>query len=329
MQLPDHAKFCSRCGFKQPVFEPETPVEPLPPVNPAPADEKVNADPAPAPDTSNPDNPITFKDENDEVIAVLSYNQIQEGVAEAFELSSKYIKAEMDGREDDMGDIYDEMVENFDKYGKIYTFIPEKNYIEAFAFETNYLARYRLEYCFDDDEAEQFADASVDLFKRYKDLYGDTFDEKEKTRVDFLYAKSAQYAAYVAYLNNYLDYAMQILMDQPANAVNLALLGSCTCLKGNAEKDINLVKGTLKSFEAMDSLITEKPKENMVQDIYRIAYTWYALMLAKNPDTYPDWGFTRDVPKAIKMIHKGIGLMTDEQYINMMKPDLDEYIEML
>ena len=298
-QLPDNVTFCS--GYGKPVSV----VKPV-------------ADPSPR---------FTATDK-DGTVHTITLFELQEGVTEAFGLSAEFYNKEITGQTDDLDEVFEKMKPVFEKLQPFTVAWPDKDYLQAFGTMAHLMAKYRCEYSYDPEDGEKYADAGYEVLKRFKQAYENELDEKAKLRTHIAVSLAGEYCAYIAYLQNYLDYAVNVLKELPTTPITLALTGSCLCLIANSRNDYNLVRVSMGIFDEMDKQITQAPKAKMDQDIYRIAYGWYGLMLAKNPDTYPEGGFERDLPKAIYAVKRGIMLMTDREFIDMLQPDLDEYTAM-
>lgn len=202
-------------------------------------------------------------------------------------------------------------------------------YAGIVGFNAYALTIYYVEYRFVPSEAEKYAMSGRTYLKENLDRSSGTMGNAELNTVKTAYDTVSEYAAYLAFYDERYYEVLPLLNDTVATITALALLGSSMALIADKESNIELARRAMVIFEKMDNALNTPAVRRSQEDIYRNAYTFYAMMLAKNPDHYPGYGFERNVPKAIYCLRKAISLIKDEQYIEWLQEDIDDYSRLL
>lgn len=187
------------------------------------------------------------------------------------------------------------------------------------------LAIYYVEYRFVLDDAEKYAMSARTHLKAYLDQFSSTLSGDELKSIKSAYDQSCEYAAYLAFYNNRYREVVPLLGDVYPTTTALALTGAALCLVADMDNSPETARAALSVFEQMDAAIKVPADSPYVEDVYYNAYTYYALMLAKNADRFPNAGFVKDIYKAIYCLQRGICLVHAENFIESLKKDIDEY----
>lgn len=191
------------------------------------------------------------------------------------------------------------------------------------------LAIYYIEHRFRPDDAEKYALSARTNLKAYLDQFGGRMNDLERNTTKSAYDQSCEYAAFMAFYNDRFREVLPLLEDVYLTTTALALTGSALAIVANMDGDADMARAALTIFDRMDAEIKAPAKSSFAEDVYRSAYTYYALMLVRNAENYPGAGFMQDIPKAIYCLRRGISLICNEQFIAWLQEDLDEYTAML
>lgn len=190
------------------------------------------------------------------------------------------------------------------------------------------LASYYIEYHFHLESAETYSMAARTHLKAYLDQFGSTMNDVEFKATKSAYDQSSEYAAYVAYFNNRFQEVVPLMNDVYLSTTALGLTGATLAIVADMNNNPETSRAALSILERMDAEIKVPASNAFVEDVYRSAYTLYALMLATNAQRYPDAGFVQDIPKAVYCLRRGICLIHNEEYIALLQADINKYMAM-
>ena len=188
---------------------------------------------------------------------------------------------------------------------------------------------YYVEFMFNSDEATKYSNSAVTLLKLNMDTYGPTMTENNLRASKAAQARVIEHAAYMAFYNEDYYRVMDLIKDLELTTFTAALGGTTLSLLADAEKNPDKARAALKLLDLADQNITEPATAPHTEDVYRYAYTFYALMLVTNHEHYAGAGFVQDVPKALHVLRRGMSLLHDKQYISWLQEDYDNYSKML
>lgn len=191
------------------------------------------------------------------------------------------------------------------------------------------MAIYYIEYRYVPDEANQYSLDGMRYLQDYMDYMKREHPGDNTDSIQSMYRTVAEYAAYLAFQSENYDMVYIMIENLPASYVGLGLCASALTYMASEKEDPRLAQNALNVFDQMDSSLNAPARNNFEEDVYRTAYTLYALLMAKGPDHYPGQGFVRDIPRAVACLRKAQGLLHDEQYIGYLQDDIDEYMAMM
>ncbi len=185
------------------------------------------------------------------------------------------------------------------------------------------LAVYYADIDFDRPSLDRWSKAGL---SHLRSLTGAALDPQERSSYKGMKQTLTEHQGYVAFLEKRYSDCIQTLKTcaMTPQVLGMSAISFTRLAIDGDNGQPALVAMNL--FRNMDRAITRPAKPGTyVEDVYRNAYTFYAMLLAYGGSTFPGFGLTDDLPGAVAALKRGISFVKDEVYIKWLREAIDKY----
>ncbi len=188
------------------------------------------------------------------------------------------------------------------------------------------LADYRANRYYNLEKLKKYAETGAAFLTEYTDRCGPAFDETTRKTVKSALEQLRELLAYAALDEERFEDVPGYMLKNPVTITSLGMTGTALSCLADMRNDPQMARTALGILEKFDSAVTSPAVPgSYAEDVYRRAYTFYALMLSTNATRYPGAGFSPDNVGAVRVLQKALTVVSDEQFVEWLTEDLNKY----